>query len=81
MSSLAWLVLIVGLLTLLGSGALLIVTLKYYWGDRGKPPLTGDERRLQKAKEIDLRRKQIEYAEQHPVQARRPDFFDNRKKT
>ena len=81
MSTLAWLLVLVGALTLLGSLALLITTVKYYWGERGRPPLTGDERRMQKQAEIELRRKQIDYAETHPIKTRSPDFFDNRKKT
>lgn len=79
MSSFAWLLLLVFLLTLLGSAALLLVTVKYYWGERGTPPATGERRRAQKDLELRLRAKQIEYAEQNPVKPRRPDFFDNRK--
>ena len=67
------------LLTLLGSGALLFVTLKYYWGERGKPPVTGDERRRQYQEELKLRVAQIEYAKQNPPRPRNPNLWDNRK--
>ena len=70
---------LVVLLTLLGSGALLFVTLKYYWGERGAPPATGEERKRQKEEELKLRAAQIEYARTHPVKPRKPDFWDNRK--
>jgi hypothetical protein len=80
MSAMAWLLILVGALTLLGSAALVTVTVKYYWGERGHPPLTGEERRHQKELELQLRKKQIESAEKRPVTPRKPDFFDNRKR-
>ncbi|MBK8466320.1 MAG: hypothetical protein IPL32_10860 [Chloracidobacterium sp.] len=67
------------LLTLLGSATLGIVTFKYYWGARGKPPLTGEERRMEKEAELAMRAKQIEYAKKNPVKPRNPDFWNNRK--
>lgn len=79
LSSLAWLIVVILLLTLLGSGTLFVVTVKYYWGVRGAPPLTGEERRLQHEEELRLRAKQIEWAEKNPVKPRNPDFWDNRK--
>lgn len=79
MSNLAWMLAIVGLLTLLGTAILAIITVKYYWGERGTPPLTGEARRRQKEEELRLRAKQIEYAETHPVVTRKPDFWDNTK--
>jgi len=79
MSSLAWIIILVLTLTLLGSSALFFVTVKYYWGERGAPPLTGEERRKQKEAELVLRAKQIEYSQQHPRKARNPSFWDNRK--
>ena len=79
MSSFSSILVLVGLLTLLGSGALLIFTYKYYWGERGTPPLTGEQRRRQKEEEMRLRAKQIEYAREHPIKTRKPDFFDNSK--
>jgi len=80
MRSWVWVLVLVGLLTLLGSVALLFITLKYYWGARGTPPLTGDERRTQKEEELALRAKQIEDSERKPVIQRSPDFLDNRKR-
>ena len=79
MSNLAWILLLVGLLTLLGTTVLVLVTVKYYWGERGAPPLTGEERRRQHEEELKLRAKQIEHAEQNPIVTRKPDFWDNTK--
>lgn len=72
-------VIILGL-TVIGSSALLLVTLKYYWGERGSPPLSRAERRKQKDAELALRAKQIEAAKRRPVRPRNPSFWDNRKK-
>ena len=80
MSALGWIFLIVLALTLLGSGTLLFITVKYYWGERGRPPLTGEERQRQKELELEMRRKQIERAERTPVVPRSQDFLDNRKR-
>ncbi len=80
MSPLTLIVLIVLLLTVLGSAVLLFLTLKYYWGERGTPPATGEARRKQKEDELRLRQKQIEYVESHPRETRSPDFLDNRKR-
>jgi hypothetical protein len=78
-TSFAWIIVIVLLLTLLGTAALALVTLKYYWGERGQPPLTGEERKLQLEEELRLRTKQIEYAEKNPIVTRKPSFWDNTK--
>jgi flagellar basal body-associated protein FliL len=80
MSGLVLLLVLVGLLTLVGSAALFFVTYKYYWGERGTPPLTGAERRRQKEAELQIRAKQIERARKNPVTPRSPDFWDNRKR-
>ncbi|MEO5859522.1 MAG: hypothetical protein ABIR33_11300, partial [Pyrinomonadaceae bacterium] len=80
MSPTTIIILIVLLLTVLGSAVLLFITVKYYWGERGSPPATGEARRTQKEEELRLRRKQIEYAETHPRDTRSPDFLDNRKR-
>lgn len=79
MSPFWWIVILVAALTLLGSAALLFVTVKYYWGERGAPPTSGEARRIQKISELEKRARQIEYAESHPVVTRKPGFFDNRK--
>ena len=71
--------LIVGLLTLLGSATLGFITYRYYWGERGGPPMTGEERRRQKEEELRLRAAQIEYAKRNPVKTRKPSFWDNTK--
>jgi hypothetical protein len=72
-------VIIVSLLTLIGSLALGVFAYRYYWGIRGTPPATGEARRLQKEEELRRRALQIEYAEKHPIKPRRPVFWDNRK--
>ena len=79
MNSFAWIIIIVLLLTLLGTAALALVTLKYYWGERGQPPLTGEERKRQHDEELRLRTKQIEHAEKNPIVTRKPEFWDNTK--
>ena len=79
MSPFAWIIIVVLLLTLLGTGTLVFITLKYYWGERGTPPLTGEERRRQKEEELKLRAKQIEIAEKNPRVTRKPSFWDNTK--
>ena len=80
MSSFGWILAIVTLLTALGTLTLVFITVNYYWGERGAPPLTGEERRRQRDEEIRLRQKQIERAEQTPVVTRKPDFWDNTKR-
>ena len=79
MSSFAWMILLVLLLTVLGTLTLVFITVKYYWGERGAPPLTGEQRRQHREEELRLRAKQIERAEKTPVIPRRPDFWDNTK--
>ena len=81
MGSFGWIIVIVMLLTLAGSLALLFITVKYYWGERGTAPLTGAERRREKEEELRCRAKQIEYAEKHPREPRSLNFFDNRKRS
>lgn len=68
------------MLTVLGSVALLLVTVKYYWGERGAAPPTGEERRRQRAEELAARARQLRYSETHPREPRNPSFFDNRKR-
>lgn len=79
MSGTTWLFILVLLLTLVGCLALLLVTVKYYWGERGTPPARGDERKRQKQDELLRRAAQIEYTKKHPREDRKPSFFDNRK--
>ena len=71
---------IVLLLTLLGSLTLLLITVKYYWGSRGTPPLSGEQKRRQKQKELKLRAKQIEQSRKNPWKTRSGSFWDNRKR-
>jgi hypothetical protein len=48
-NSLIWLVIIVIALTIVGTLTLIFMTRKYYWGERGTPPPSKEER--QRAKE------------------------------
>ncbi|MEP7037489.1 MAG: hypothetical protein ABI891_04025 [Acidobacteriota bacterium] len=79
MSNTLWIFVICFILTLLGSLAFLLFTLKYYWGERGTPPLTGEQKHLQKEKELHLRAKQIEHSKKNPWKTRKSSFWDNRK--
>lgn len=79
MSGLIGILLVVGILTLLGAGTLLFITVNYYWGERGTPPLTGENRRKSREEEMRLRAKQVEYSKTHPFATRSSSFFDNRK--
>lgn len=79
MSSFAWIITLTLILTVLGVLVMLLITLKYYWGERGTPPATGAERRRQKEEELKLRAKQIEHSRRHRWETRSSDFFDNRK--
>ena len=79
MSSFAWMIVIVLLLTVLGTVTLAFMTLKYYWGERGRPPLTGAEYRRQREEELRLRAKQIEDAAKNPRPTRNSSFWDNSK--
>lgn len=80
MSSFAWLIVLVGLLTLVGSLTLVFITVRYYWGERGTPPLVGEERRRQREEELRLRARQIEHSARHPRETRSESFLDNRKR-
>jgi hypothetical protein len=79
MSSFAWMIILTLILTVLGALVLLLITVKYYWGERGTPPATGAERRRQKEEEMRLRAKQIEHSRRTRWETRSADFFDNRK--
>ena len=79
MSNFAWMIIIVLILTLIGTLTLASITLRYYWGDRGKPPVTGAERRRLKEEEMRLRARQIELARQKPIATRKSSFWDNSK--
>ena len=79
MSGLIGILFIVGILTILGAGTLLFITVKYYWGERGTPPLKREQRRQALEEELRLRAKQIEYSKSHPIKTRSANFWDNRK--
>jgi hypothetical protein len=79
MTNLGWIIILTLVLTVLGTLTLAFITVKYYWGARGTPPLTGEQRRQAKEEELRRRAKQIEYSRRKRWETRSPDFFDNRK--
>ncbi len=79
MSGFVWMIILTLILTALGTLVLLLVTLKYYWGTRGTPPATGEQKRQQKEEELRLRAKQIEHSQTTRWETRNSNFFDNRK--
>lgn len=79
MTGLIGIFLAAGILTLIGAGTLVIITLKYYWGERGTPPMSRKDRRLAREVELSLRAKQIEYSQTHPIATRSSSFFNNNK--
>ena len=80
MSSFSWMIVITLILTAVGTLVLLLVTLKFYWGERGTPPLTGEEKKKAREDELQRRAKQIEHSQTHRWETRSADFFDNQKK-
>ncbi|MBX3244929.1 MAG: hypothetical protein KF685_10770 [Acidobacteria bacterium] len=80
MSSLVWMILLVLLLTVLGSAVLLFITTRFYWGDRGKPLPDREIRKQKREEELRMREKQIEHAKNNPVTSRSESFWDNTKK-
>lgn len=79
MSSLTWIIIIGILATILGLLVLILPILKFYWGERGTPPLTKEERKRLREEELRLRAKQIERSKNNPIVTRNSSFFDNRK--
>ena len=79
MSGYIGILVIVGILTALGAGTLLFITLKYYWGERGTPPLSREQRRQAREEELRRRAKQIEYSKNNPIPTRKGSFWDNGK--
>jgi hypothetical protein len=79
MSEYYGILLIGGILTAVGTAALLLITLKYYWGERGSPPLKREQRRIARAEELRQRAKQIENSKRNPIPSRKASFWDNSK--
>lgn len=79
MSGLIGVFVVVGILTALGVATLFLITVKFYWGERGTPPLKGEQRRRAREEELRLRAKQIEHSQNHPIVTRKPSFWDNSK--
>ena len=67
MSNWTLILLLVFTLTALGTLTLAFITVKYYWGERGKPPLKGEARKRQKEEELQLRARQIEHSRKNPI--------------
>lgn len=79
MSNFAWIIFLVLILTVLGTLTLVCVTVKYYWAERGTPPLKGEEKRRAREEELRLRTRQIENSERNPIFPRKNSFWDNGK--
>lgn len=79
MSGLTGVIILVVILTLLGTLTLVFVTVKFYWGERGTPPPTREERRVMREEELRLRSKQIEHSKNNPIVTRKASFWDNSK--
>ena len=79
MSGFTWTIILVAILTLLGTLTLVFVTVKYYWGERGTPPPSREERRLMRAEEVRLRAKQFENSRNNPTVTRNSSFWNNSK--
>ena len=79
MSSIVWLIIIGLFVIFLGILVLILPIVEFYWGSRGKPPETQEERRKARAEELRLRAEQIEKSKKNPVVTRNPSFWDNRK--
>lgn len=58
MSNYVWMILIVLCLTFVGILIQGFLVLRYYWGERGTPPPTGEARRRLREEELEMRRQQ-----------------------
>ena len=67
------------LATILGLIFLIVPILAYYWGERGKPPPTGEEKKRLREEELQLRAEQIERSKNTKITPRNKSFWDNRK--
>lgn len=67
MSNWSEIIFLVLILTALGTLTLVFITVKYYWGERGTPPLTGEARKKQKEEELAMRARQIEHSKNNPI--------------
>jgi hypothetical protein len=79
MSNFALMILLVLILTALGTATLVFITVKYYWGERGTPPPSGEAKRQKREEELAMRAKQIELSKKNPRKPRSSSFWDNRK--
>lgn len=79
MTSLNWIITIGILATIFGLAVLILPILKFYWGEKGKPPVTGEEKKRLREEELRLRAKQIERSKSNPVVTRNSSFWNNRK--
>ena len=79
MTSLFWIIVIILLATVVGLLALILPIYAFYWGERGKPLPTREERKRLREEELKLRAKQIEYSKNNPIAPRNQSFWNNRK--
>lgn len=76
MSNWTLILLLVLTLTAIGTLTLVFITVKYYWGARGTPPLKGEARKRQKEEELKLRAKQIEHSKKNPIKTYSRTFWE-----
>ncbi len=79
MTGFSGVIILVLILTAFGTLTLVLVTVKYYWGERGAPPPSREERKLLRERELQMRAPQIEHSRNNPIIARSTNFWDNRK--
>ncbi len=79
MSPLAWIITLGILATVFGLVVLIAPILKFYWGENGKPPVTGEEKKKLREEELQMRAAQIEHSKKNPIATRNSSFWDNRK--
>lgn len=65
--------------TFFGLVLLVVPIIGFYWGPRGKPPATKEERKKMREEELKMRAEQIERSKNTKIVTRKPSFWDNSK--
>jgi hypothetical protein len=65
--------------TIFGLVLLVVPIIGFYWGPRGKPPATKEERKQNREEELKMRAEQIERSKNTKIVTRKPSFWDNSK--
>ncbi len=63
MNNYVLMILIVLALTVLGTATLGFITIKYYWGERGTPPLSAAERKRLREEQVNNGKRKMENKE------------------